>query len=330
MQQTTWRGFPRLSLGHWPTPLEDLPRLSRLLEGPRILVKRDDCSGLAIGGNKVRKLEFLLADAIEQGADTIVTLGGLQSNHARQTAAACARLGLQCELVLPRLVPRDDSLYETNGNVLIDDLCGATRHIVSDEAEAAQFVSRLLAEIEDGGGRAVLIPAGGSTEIGALGYAAAAEELLAQCDKAAISPTRILLAAGTCGTLGGLLAGLAHCQREIPVTAIAVLEAATASTTKADDLARVCAQKLDVPQPAPADVRDGYRGSGYGIPTEKMREALQLCARQEGLLLDPVYTGKAMAGLIDMIREGEIRDEECVIFWHTGGTPGLFAYASDL
>lgn len=321
--------LPRVRLGHLPTPLEELGRLSKALGGPRILAKRDDCTGLAVGGNKVRKLEFLLAEALENGCDTIVTTGGLQSNHARQTAAACARLGLRCELVLPRLVPREDALYESGGNRMLDELLGARAHVVGDAEEAADKTAQLEADAESRGGRAAVIPAGGSTPTGALGYAAAVDELLEQTAAAGIRNARIVLAAGTGGTHAGLLAGLAGREETLRPTAIAVLEDALSSARKTDLLARECAARIGQPEPRAADVRDGFLGEGYGMPTPGMIEAVQLCARQEGLLLDPVYTGKAMAGLIGLIRDGELGTGDTVIFWHTGGTPGLFAYGPE-
>ena len=321
--------IPRVTLAHLPTPLGDARRLSEELGGPRILIKRDDCTGLAIGGNKVRKLEFLLGEAIAEGCDTILTTGGVQSNHARQTAAACAHLGLRCELVLPRMVPRRDELYESGGNLLLDKLLGARVHLVDDIAAAESKMRELQDLAARRGGRAAVLPAGGSTPTGALGYAAAASEIVEQLADAGITRARIFVAAGTCGTLAGLLAGLGAHAEAFPITAIAVLEDATASAARADTLARACSTRLGNSPPPPAEVLDGFLGDGYGMPTDEMHEAVELCARREGLLLDPVYTGKAMAGMIEMVRAGKPGPGETAVFWHTGGTPGLFAYGGD-
>jgi D-cysteine desulfhydrase family pyridoxal phosphate-dependent enzyme len=320
--------FPRVPLAHAPTPLEELPRLSEHLGGPPILVKRDDCTGLALGGNKVRKLEYLLAEARDAGADTVITIGGVQSNHARQTAAASARLGLGCELVLPRLVPRADRLYEESGNVLLDRLLGAAVHIVDDAGAALEKIAERMKAAERAGGKAAFIPSGGSTPTGALGYVRAAIELQGQCESRSLAPGRIIVAASSAGTQAGLVTGLAAMRSAIEVIGIAVYDSADETAGRVRDLARGTAERLETEAP-PDDaiqVRGEYLGDGYGLPTEGMREALELCARLEGLVLDPVYTGKAMAGLIDLVRRGRVDHEAPIVFWHTGGMPALFAY----
>lgn len=321
--------FPRVDLAHRPTPLEFLPRLSARLGGPQIFVKRDDCTGLAFGGNKARKLEFLLADAIQRQATTIITSGGVQSNHARQTAAAAARLGLACELVLPEIVELRHDVYRANGNVLLDRLCQAAVHFVPD-GEAAQ---RKIAEIEDrvrsAGGIPYTIPVGGSNPLGALGYVAAAEELLLQARSQGEPFAAIVIANGSAGTQAGLLVGLAALGSKLPVHGIAVAGKAEPQIAKTARLAAETAQLLGMSIPDLEQrvlVDDAYVGSAYGQPTPEMYAAVALVAQLEGLLLDPVYTGKAMAGLIDLVRRGVFGRQQRILFWHTGGAPGLFAY----
>lgn len=302
--------FPRVVLGHWPTPLEECPRLSEALGGPRILVKRDDCTGLAAGGNKTRKLEFLLGQALREGHDTIVTYGAVQSNHARQTAAACAKLGLRCELLLSHSVPRRDALYESNGNVLLDRLLGATVHMPADLDETLAVLEKI--------GPAFHIPVGGSTAVGALGYLNAAKEL-------DFKPDRVVLGCSTAGTAAGLVVGL-----DTMVEAICVYEPAGKTAAEIDRLVAETSALAGVAAAGRSTVRDDWFGEGYGVPTPEMTEAVRLFARTEGLLLDPVYTGKAAAGLVGLIRSGEIGPDETVVFWHTGGSPGLFVYPDAL
>ena len=312
-----------------PTPLEPLERLSHHLGGPRIFVKRDDCTGLAGGGNKARKLEFLLADAMAQGADTIITVGGVQSNHARQTAAAAARMGLKCELVLPRVVDWHGDRYETSGNRLLDELLGAKLHIVDDEDAAAAKLGDIMTRILGEGGSAYFIPSGGSTPIGALGYVHAMAELSEQLRERKLGRVCHLVAAGSCGTQAGLAAGLEILGRDDRLLGISVYGKADSTAEKVGELARETVKLLggkDAATASRVEVNDRYLGGGYGQPTAAMVEAVRLVARFEGLLLDPVYTGKAMAGLLDLVDQGSFSTRDQVIFWHTGGTPALFAY----
>ncbi len=329
MTANPFERFPRVELGHWPTPLEPLDRLSAELCGPRIWVKRDDCSGLALGGNKVRKLEYLIADALDQGADTVLTTGAVQSNHARQTAAAAARAGLACELILPRLVTSSDATSETGGNVLLDSLLGANVHLVDDVEAAVYKIREVLDAVEARGGKAVFIPAGGSTEIGALGFARAALELTAQLDELGLSIDQIVLACSSGGTQAGLASGLALLGREIDVTGICVYadEAATRETVTALVEATCARLEIQAPPAQRYPVIGDYLGGGYGEPTRATTDAIKLVARLEGLLLDPVYTGKAMGGLIDLIRKRELAPDTDVVFWHTGG--GFAAFSHD-
>lgn len=322
---TDFDRFPRVPLAHLPTPLEPLPRLGDAL-GVELWVKRDDATGLGLGGNKVRKLEFLLGRARADRATTVITLGGVQSNHARQTAAAAARLGLRCQLVLPRVVPLAGAEYEGGGNVLLDRMLGAEVHIEADEAAAARRVRALLDAAEERGESAVVLPPGGSTGVGSLGYAAAVAELVAQRGPGAPELAAVYAAASTGGTLAGLCCGASLCGVELPVRAICVAGSTSDCRAATERLAGECAELLERPPPSLDAVRfrGDFLGAGYGLPDDATLEALQLAARLEGLVLDPVYTGKAMAALIADARAGRLHGP--VLFWHTGGAPGLFAY----
>jgi len=321
--------FPRVSLAQLPTPLEDAPRFSSALGGPRILIKRDDLTGLALGGNKGRKLEFLLADALAQGADTVLTTGAADSNHCRMTAAAAARLGLRCILLLA-------TTHESpplQGNLLLDHLFGAEVHFYSSPVPTAG--SDRLLELADAvrarGGKPYVFPAGGSTALGILGYVAMVEELLGQLAGRNLAADYLIVASGTGGTHAGLLLGMTCFRPSFAAIAINVIEADSAALserTRAVYGEGAGLLGLTERQARPAvTVRDGYVGEGYGRLTPGCAEAIQLLARTEGILLDPVYTGKAMAGLIDLIRTGEIGADKTVIFLHTGGVPALFTQA---
>jgi L-cysteate sulfo-lyase len=328
--------FPRVRLAHAPTPLEPLARLSAHLGGPKIYIKRDDQTGLATGGNKARKLEFLVGEALAEGADTLVTTGGVQSNHARQTAAAAARLGLGCELLLPKIVTGRSASYETSGNVLLDHLCGATVHVLPAEDYRTEVFDAHVGRLRAAGRKPYFIPTGGSTPLGALGYVNAMLELTAQLKSQDVAPTAIFVGTGSCGTHGGILAGLAladyapngHDTRLVGVSVSGksaerepmVLKLASEALRLLD-----ATSAMDIPAEKSC-VLDQYVGPAYGQPTSGMVEAVRLLASLEGILLDPVYTGKAMAGLIDQIRQGKFAKSDKVIFWHTGGTVGLFAY----
>jgi D-cysteine desulfhydrase family pyridoxal phosphate-dependent enzyme len=331
--------FAKVTLGRWPTPLEDCPRLSKALGGPRILVKRDDVNGLGVGGNKLRKLEFLLGAALADGADTIITFGGLQTNHGRQTAAACARLGLRCELVLTRQVtqlpgahsftaPRDDEAYERSGNIALDLLYGARLHVCDDDAQADAVYQRITEEASREGRTVATLPVGGSNALGVLGYAAAAAELQSQLAEV----DRIVCPVGSAGTAAGLAIGTALLRWPVTVDAASVSDSVKESLAEIERLVGDAAALLSVPIPVLDHVRvtDRALGSGYGLPTPAVWEAIRLFGRTEGITLDPVYTGKAAAALIDAVCVGDIPATETVVFLHTGGLPGLFGYAPEL
>lgn len=321
--------FARAHLGTWPTPLEECPRLTAALGGPRILVKRDDVNGLGVGGNKLRKLEFLLGAALADGADTVVTFGGLQTNHGRQTAAACARLGLRCELVLTRMVPRSGEAYERSGNVALDLLYGARVHLCDDDEATAAAYKEVISAAETDGRTVAVLPVGGSNGVGALGYVAAAAELWTQVGELA---DRIVCAIGSAGTVAGLALGAALLEWPVRLDAAAVSPSAQTKLTDVRRIAREAAALLDVPVPEldRVEATDRALGPGYGVPTEQVWDAIRLFGRTEGITLDPVYTGKAAAALVDAIRTGDIDATETVVFIHTGGLPGLFGYAPEL
>lgn len=321
--------FPRRRYAHLPTPLEPLERLSTHLGGPRLWIKRDDCTGLAGGGNKTRKLEFLLGDALARGADCVITQGATQSNHVRQAAAACAREGLPCHLILEDRTGFADPDYRENGNVLMDRLLGATleeRPADTDmDAAMTEVAERLAAE----GRTPYVIPGGGSNRVGALGYANAALELLQQANDAGLRIDRLVHATGSAGTQGGLVAGLVAASSGIPVLGVGVRAPAAAQHAKVLGLARETAGYLGS-RTAIADddvqVNCDYIGEGYGVPTGGGIEAIRLLAELEGIFLDPVYSAKGMAGLIDLIRQGHWDAGENIVFLHTGGAQALHGY----
>ncbi|OSN05853.1 D-cysteine desulfhydrase [Lonsdalea iberica] len=322
--------FPRLSLGHFPTPLEPLPALTAYLNGPTIYIKRDDATGLATGGNKTRKLEFLLAEALQQEADIILTQGATQSNHVRQTIAAAAKLGLKTKVLLEKRVEDYGEPYQRSGNILLDHLLGGE---IVDHLPAGTDMQQALASLADElrreGRRPYVIPGGGSNVTGALGYVACAEELLFQSSQQRLRIDHIVHASGSSGTQAGLVAGLTAVRSGIPVLGISVRAPKEKQEENVYRLAQQIWQRLGIDEVLPraaVKANSDYVGKGYGIPNEGTREALQLLARLEGILLDPVYSGKGMAGLIDLIRKGDFKKGEQVVFIHTGGSAGLFGY----
>jgi L-cysteate sulfo-lyase len=321
----------RLRLAHLPTSLEPLERLSRELGGPTIWVKRDDLTGLAGGGNKTRKLEYLLGDALDQGADTIITTGSVQSNHARQTAAACARLGVACELFLVEPAPGRGKSYRHSGNVLLDRIFGAEVRILPSSSNAETAMQERAEALRGKGRRPYAIPLGGSNAVGALGYIECARELSAQVGGMGLVIDTIVHASASHGTQAGLAAGLAVAGAEVQLLGVGVSGSAPQARANIERIAAATCERLGSPTGfAEIDFEDRFVGEGYGIPTPEGLAAIRLLARLEGLLLDPVYTGKAMAGLVTMIREGRFSDEQNIIFLHTGGWPALFAYEEEL
>jgi L-cysteate sulfo-lyase len=328
--------FPRVELCHRPTPIEPLDRLSDHLGGPRLFVKRDDCTGLATGGNKTRKLEFLLGEALAEGADTVVTVGAPQSNHVRQTAAAAARVGVHCHAVLERWSPAETTDYFRTGNVLLDQLLGATIEWCGAGADLAAASAVACERLAADGRRPYLVPVGGSTATGALGYVEAAGEIVSQRPDEPFD--WIITATGSTGTHAGLLVGSAALGCDTKVLGFSVKRRAEPLARMVHELCELTAAKLGV-SPVPVDavpfdavpfdavvVDDGSVAGGYGVPDASTIEAVELTARLEGLLLDPVYTGKAMAGLIRRVRSGFFDPSDRVLFLHTGGSQALYAY----
>ena len=323
--------FPRVHLAHLPTPLESLENLSRVLDGPDIWIKRDDCTGLSTGGNKTRKLEFLMAEALNQGADIVLTQGATQSNHARQTAAFAARLGLDCHLLLEDRTAKTDPEYVHNGNVFLDLLHNASieRYPATPDMNTAmeQVADRMRAE----GRKPYLIPGGGSNTTGALGYVNAALELIQQANSQGLRIDHIVHATGSAGTQAGLVTGLAGMNSGIPLLGIGVRAPKEIQENNVFKLACATAEKLGCAGIVQRDhivANCDYIGQGYGFPAPDTIAAIQLLARLEGILLDPVYSGKGMAGLIDLCRKGFFKRGETVVFVHTGGSAALFGYTA--
>ncbi|KQV29716.1 cytochrome C biogenesis protein CcmE [Rhizobium sp. Root1203] len=330
--------FPRVRLMQGPTPIQRLSRLEQVLgdrrKGVSIWAKRDDLMELGGGGNKLRKLEFLLGQAMAEGCDTLVVTGGVQSNFTRLAAAACARIGLACEGVLAQMVPRDSEIYQANGNVVLDRLFGARVHILKTGDDAGEFALRRSSEIAASGGKAFLGTLGGSTPVGALGYVDCAFEIAVQSTEIGIAFDHVVIPNGSGGMHAGLAAGAALARNDPSriraYTVLSPSETCVAATVEKVNAVfdllgkkdRILAQELAI---------DGAQlGGGYGMPTSEMVEAIGLVGRTEGLLLDPVYGGKAFAGLLSDIENEVIAPGSNVLFVMTGGSPGLYAYADAL
>lgn len=321
--------FPRVQLGHLPTPLEPMDRLSEALGGPRLWVKRDDCTGLSSGGNKTRKLEFLMADAVQSGADTVITQGATQSNHARQTAAAAAKLGLDCHILLEDRTGSNDENYILNGNVLLDRLHGAPVSKRPGGADMNAEMADLAEKLAQEGKTPYIIPGGGSNTIGALGYVNCARELAEQATATGLDIDALVHATGSSGTQAGLVTGLAAIESSMHLLGIGVRAPQEKQEGMVFDLAVKTAAHLGTGleiERGAVRANCDYVGPGYGLPTEGMVTAIKLLARTEGLLFDPVYSGKGLDGLIDLIRQGYFDGMSNVVFLHTGGSAGLFGY----
>jgi L-cysteate sulfo-lyase len=309
-----------------------MPRLSKQLGGPNIYVKRDDCTGLASGGNKTRKLEYSMAAALEEGADTIITVGAVQSNHVRQTAAAACKLGLKCEVLLEHRIAEPSEYYAGSGNVLLDRIFGANLREYPGGTDFDKVMTEVADEVSAKGGKPYIIPGGASNKIGALGYVNCAIELLGQIEEQGLDIGHIVTATGSAGTQGGLIVGLKAMQSTIPLLGIGVNIPQQDQEEKVFKLACETAEYIGKAGcVAREDVvaNCNYVGDGYGVPTESMNEAVLMLARTEGLLFDPVYSGKGLAGMIDLIRDGTLTNGN-IVFLHTGGSVALFAYADQL
>ncbi|EPY7189839.1 D-cysteine desulfhydrase [Klebsiella quasipneumoniae] len=316
--------FPRLELIGAPTPLEYLPRLSDHL-GREIFIKRDDTTPLAMGGNKLRKLEFLAADALREGADTLITAGAIQSNHVRQTAAVAAKLGLHCVALLENPIGTRAENYLSNGNRLLLDLFNTQVEMCDALTDPAAQLDELATRIEAQGYRPYVIPVGGSNALGALGYVESALEIAQQCEDA-VEISSVVVASGSAGTHAGLAVGLEQLMPQAELIGVTVSRAVADQLPKVVALQQAVANSLELQAKADIILWDDYYAPGYGTPNEEGMAAVKLLAQLEGILLDPVYTGKAMAGLIDGITQKRFKDEGPILFVHTGGAPALFAY----
>jgi len=322
--------LPRFPLAQLPTPIESMPALSRELGGPTLLIKRDDQTGLALGGNKTRKLEFLVGQALAQGADTLVTVGAAQSNHCRQTAAAAAKAGLGCELILNGKRPEIP-----NGNLLLNELFGATEHWI-ERSQRAEKLESVSAELIARGRKPYAITVGGSNGVGATGYVVAMIELMEQVSASSQRVDHILFGTSSGGTQAGIELGARITGYTGRLHGLSIdkndpehLEYEAEVAQIANDCAEYIGSEVRLTKDD-VKVVYGYMGEGYGVVGDLEREAIRLMARREGIVLDPVYSGRAFGALVDLIRKGFFRQDETVLFWHTGGSPALFAYAKDV
>ena len=321
--------FPRRRYTEGQTPIEKLENFSKALGGPTIYIKRDDLLGLTSGGNKTRKLEFLMADAIAKGADTILTCGAVQSNHCRLTLAAAVKEGLKCQLILEERV-KGSYKPEGSGNNFLFNLLGVEdTFVVPGGTDMMGELEKLSAKLNAEGRKTYIVPGGGSNPIGSTGYVACAEEIMAQLFDKGINIDHMVIPSGSAGTHAGIITGLVGVNANIPVTGVSVNRNKELQTNAVWNLAKATAERVGVAAEITKDmiqVTDEYVGPGYSIPSDEMVEAVQLLARTEGILLDPVYTGKVMAGLIGMVRKGKFKKEDNILFLHTGGSPALYAY----
>jgi len=318
--------FERIKLGHFPTPIEHLKNISKYLGGPNIFVKRDDCTGLATGGNKTRKLEFLIPDAIKNKAELVVTVGAVQSNHARQTAAACTIMGLKCLIILEQRVKDPPEAYMNSGNIFLDKLFGADIKICPKNENFLEYSEKVITDLKAKGTNVYFIPGGGSNSIGALGYVECLNEIIKENNKYNFS--HIVHATGSSGTQAGLLAGRKYFNCNIPVIGICIRYDKTTQENKVYMEAKKTCERLrcSILDKSEVIVYDEYIGPGYGEPSDDMIEATKLLAKKEGILLDPVYSGKGFAGLIGLIKNKKFTKNDNVLFIHTGGAVSLSAY----
>jgi L-cysteate sulfo-lyase len=323
--------YPRRFLAHLPTPLERLERLSSELGGPEIWIKRDDCTGMSTGGNKTRKLEFLMAEAELQGADIVMTQGATQSNHARQTAAFAAKMGMACHILLEDRTGSNNANYNNNGNVLLDHLHGATTEKRPGGLDMNAEMEKVAAQFRADGKNVYTIPGGGSNPTGALGYVNCAFEMLGQFNDRGLKVDHIVHATGSAGTQAGLVTGLKAMNAQIPLLGIGVRAPKPKQEENVYNLAKATAEKLGcagIVRREDVVANTDYVGEGYGIPTDSGLEAIAMFAELEAVLLDPVYSAKGAAGMIDLIRNGHFEKGERIVFLHTGGAAALFGYDS--
>ncbi|ATW25339.1 D-cysteine desulfhydrase [Candidatus Formimonas warabiya] len=321
--------FPRRRYYQGPTPIEKLERLSRIWDGPNIFMKRDDTLGAAFGGNKTRKLEFLVAEAIQQGCDTLITCGAVQSNHCRLTLATAVKEGMKCRLVLEERVPGSYHPQSSGNNFLFHLLGVETVTVVPGGTNLMEVMEKEAVKVADLGRKAYIIPTGGSNEVGDLGYMVCAQEMIRQSFDMGITFHKIVVTSGSGGTHSGLLLGLRAYHYDVPVIGISINRKSESEKDLLQGIINKTIAKLDLDITIPREdilVFDEYVGEGYSRPTQAMVDAVDLVAKTEGILLDPVYTGKCMSGLIDLIKKGYFKKGENVLFLHTGGAPSLYAY----
>lgn len=320
--------YPRRRYTEGKTPIEKLENFSKALGGPTIYIKRDDLLGLTSGGNKTRKLEFLMADAISKGADTILTCGAVQSNHCRLTLAAAVKEGLKCQLILEERVKGSYDPYASGNNFLFNLLGVEKTYVVPGKSDMLGELEKLAEKLRAEGKNPYIIPGGGSNVIGALGYVACAQEIMEQLFDKNIIIDNVIACSGSGGTHSGLLAGFKGMNVNIPITAVTVGKKTPAQAANILKLTNQVTDELNLDRIKEEEISidDRFIGPAYGVSTDEMVEAVQLLAKTEGILLDPVYTGKVMAGFIGMIREGKFKKDQNVLFIHTGGAPALYAY----
>lgn len=321
--------FPRRRYTSYKTPIEFLANLTKALGGPNIYIKRDDLLGLTLGGNKTRKLEFLMAEALAQGADTILTCGAIQSNHCRLTLSAAVKEGLKCQLILEERVPNSYDPNASGNNYLYKLLGVEDCKVVPGGSDMLGELDKLAEELRAKGRKPYIIPGGGSNPLGALGYVACAEEILGQAFDMGVSFDHIVTSSGSAGTHSGLITGLKGNNAHIPLTGISVSRKKEPQSELVFKLATQICEKLQIENLVEKEdivVFDDYVGEGYSRPTQGMVDAVQLLARTEGILVDPVYSGKALDGMLDLIKKGYFKDRENILFVHTGGSPALFVY----
>ena len=318
--------FDRISLGHFPTPIEYLNNLTKHLNGPKLYIKRDDCTGLATGGNKTRKLEFLMPDALKNNATIIVTVGAVQSNHARQTAAACVILGIKCLIILEQRLNDAPDAYMNSGNVFLDKLFGAEVILCPKDRDVKEYADQIILERKQIGENPYFIPVGGSNEIGELGYIECIREIIENKD--VNNFTHIVLATGSGGTHSGSIVGKTYYKSNINIIGISVKDKKLDQEKKVYNLAKKACAYIGCADSKREDVLvfDNYVGDGYGVPTNGMKEAVKLMATKEAILLDPVYSGKGFDGLLDLVNKKYFKDSDKILFIHTGGAASLHAY----
>ena len=318
--------FERIDLGHFPTRIEYLKNISDMLNGPQVFIKRDDCTGLATGGNKTRKLEFILPDAIKNNADLIVTVGAIQSNHARQTAAACAKIGMKCLIVLEQRLDNAPESYMNSGNVFLNKVFGAEMILCPKDRDVKVFAEEIMEDRKRDGYNPYFIPVGGSNRLGELGYIECMREILENPNKDSFS--HIVVATGSGGTHAGLVAGKTLYKSNTKIIGISIKDNKSNQEKRVLKLTQNSCEYLSCNPPREEDVIvfDDYVGPGYAMPTDGMRDALSLMATKEAILLDPVYTGKAFDGLINLVRKNYFNSSDRVLFIHTGGSAALPAF----